>query len=321
MANCSQINNTTITGTSAFIYDGTPLPCTDIKTCDDLNTILAKLDAVVCTTVNSVNTLIEEVTNITEDVMIITEDVININNQLDICCPTTTTTSSTSTSTSTSTTTSTTTIPPTSTTTSTSTSTSTSTTTSTSTSTTSTSSSTTTTTTTVACGCYEWNLIIGEIDVVESPPVTVTYIDCAGEIVDRPNYIAIETTICVQASTLPVLYRADEPAGLVDSSVTITSNCCGTPPTTTTTTTPAPVENINYRVTACVGGNYYNMPKAATSFSIGEVLQFTAPFDGFTIIHCGTITSITWPNNATDAYLYGPNAWECGDMTHCEIPV
>jgi len=92
MANCSQINNTTIIGTSAFIYDGTQLPCTDIKTCDDLNKILAKLDTVVCNITASVDILKEEVTNITEDVMIIGEDIIRINNQLNICCPTTTTT-------------------------------------------------------------------------------------------------------------------------------------------------------------------------------------------------------------------------------------
>lgn len=87
MANCSQINNTTIKGTSAVIYDSTPLPCTDIKTCDDLNTILAKFDSVICSAVASVAALKEEVTNITEDVMIIIEDIININDQLNICCP------------------------------------------------------------------------------------------------------------------------------------------------------------------------------------------------------------------------------------------
>lgn len=87
MANCSQINNTTIKGTSAVIYDSTPLPCTDIKTCDDLNTILAKFDSVICSAVANVAILKEEVTNITEDVMIIIEDIININNQLNICCP------------------------------------------------------------------------------------------------------------------------------------------------------------------------------------------------------------------------------------------
>jgi hypothetical protein len=148
MANCSHINNTTIKGTSTITYDGTPLPCTDINTCDNLNVILAKLDAIACSATESVNTLTEEVMNITEDVMMITEDLININDQLNICCPscdftgtvdqipdpitTTTTSSSTSTSTTTSTSTSTTTS------------------TSTSTSTTTSTSSTTTTTTTAA---------------------------------------------------------------------------------------------------------------------------------------------------------------------------
>lgn len=87
MANCSETNNTTIKGTSAVSYDSTPLPCTDVKACDDLNTILTKFDNVICSATNSVNTLIEEVTNITEEVMIITEEIENINNQIFICCP------------------------------------------------------------------------------------------------------------------------------------------------------------------------------------------------------------------------------------------
>jgi hypothetical protein len=87
MANCSQINNTTILGTSAVSYDSTPLPCTDIKTCDNLNTILDKLNTVICNVKNSVNELTESITNITEDVMIITEEILNIDNQLGDCCP------------------------------------------------------------------------------------------------------------------------------------------------------------------------------------------------------------------------------------------
>ena len=139
MGNCSQVNNTTILGTSAVTYDGTPLPCTDVNTCDGLNTILAKFDAIICDVTNNVNILTEDITNLTEDLMIIIDDVININDQLNICCPTTTTTSSSST-----TTTSTTLRPTTTTTSSSSTSTTTS---STSTSTTTTSSSSTSTTT------------------------------------------------------------------------------------------------------------------------------------------------------------------------------
>ena len=164
MANCPQINNTTIIGTSAVTYDSTPLPCLGIQQCDGLNDILITLDTIICNVKEDVDILTDEVTNITEEVMLITEDIININNQLGICCPTTTTTSTTvaptttTTSTTANITTTTTTLIPTTTTTSTtsrltttttsSSSTSTSSTTSTSTSSTSTTTSTTSTSTT-----------------------------------------------------------------------------------------------------------------------------------------------------------------------------
>jgi len=86
MANCSQTNNTKIE-TSAVSYDSTQLPCTNVKACDDLNTILTKFDNVICSAVNSVNILTEEVMNITEDLMILTEEIENINDQIFICCP------------------------------------------------------------------------------------------------------------------------------------------------------------------------------------------------------------------------------------------
>lgn len=84
---CSNINNTTIHGTSAVTYDSTPLPCTDVNTCDGLNTILAKFDAIICDVKSNVDILTEEIIDITENVMLITEDIINIQNQLEICCP------------------------------------------------------------------------------------------------------------------------------------------------------------------------------------------------------------------------------------------
>jgi hypothetical protein len=87
MANCPQINNTTIIGTSAIGYDSTPLPCTGVQPCDGLNDILVKFDNIICNVTNDVNILTEEITNITEDLMIIGEDVINTQNQIDICCP------------------------------------------------------------------------------------------------------------------------------------------------------------------------------------------------------------------------------------------
>ena len=76
---CSQVNNTTILGTSAVTYDSTPLPCTDVNTCDGLNTILSKFDTIICNVKESVDILTEQVIDITEDLMIITEDIIKEN--------------------------------------------------------------------------------------------------------------------------------------------------------------------------------------------------------------------------------------------------
>ena len=92
MANCPQINNITIIGTSAVTYDGTPLPCSSVQTYDALNDILVKFDNIICNVQQNTTTLINDITNITEDVMLVTEDIININNQLNICCTTTTST-------------------------------------------------------------------------------------------------------------------------------------------------------------------------------------------------------------------------------------
>lgn len=86
MSNCPQSNKQT-KETSVISYGGTPLPCTDVKTCDGLNAILSKFNSVICAATENVNTLVEEITNITEDLMIITEDIENINNQIFICCP------------------------------------------------------------------------------------------------------------------------------------------------------------------------------------------------------------------------------------------
>ena len=177
MATCPQTNNTTIIETSVVSYDSTPLPCTDVKVCDDLNTILTKFDNVICSAIDSVNILIEEVTNITEDLMLITEDVETINNQIFICCPICEFTgtadelpecdfigSATQLPTPTTTTT-TTTIPPTTTTTSSSTST-----------------SSTTTTTTTVCPCTYMTIRITEGYIIfsDTNSVEVTYTDCDG---------------------------------------------------------------------------------------------------------------------------------------------
>ena len=75
---CSQVNNTTIHGTSTITYDGTPLPCTDVNTCDGLNTILSKFDTIICDVKESVDILTEEITDITETIMIIGEPILPI---------------------------------------------------------------------------------------------------------------------------------------------------------------------------------------------------------------------------------------------------
>lgn len=226
--------------------------------------------------------------------------------------PTTTTTSSSSSSTSTTTSTA----VPTTTTTSSSTSSSTSTSTS-----TTTVAPTTTSTTTITCICVTLDIQVGPIDVAASP-VDVEYIDCAGTPTIRSNDIVGEFTVCAQSGTVPLIYRQDF-TPIVDSSVTVTSNCCNSVPTTTTTTTAA-VQNINYRVTACpnagiYAGFSYNFPKNGTTHSIGDVVQFIIPGDVDGLIRCGTITSITYPNNAIDASLFGVNIYDCDDTVHCNV--
>lgn len=231
--NCSQINNTTIKGTSAVTYDSTPLPCTDVTTCDGLNDILSKFDAVICDVKASVDSITEDVINLTEDIMIITEDIININNQLNICCPTTTTTSSSSTSTTTTTTlipttTTTTTLEPTTTTTTTLIPTTTTT-------TTIVEPTTTTTTTSgmYACICYDL--------VSLTPPsgpflgsTTFKYFDCNNieqSIVVNEGEIA---SVCAKEDT--VVQWSGDPGSISISMI----DCCN--PTTTTTTTVASLQ-------------------------------------------------------------------------------
>jgi ethanolamine ammonia-lyase large subunit len=86
MGNCSQINNTTIQGTSTITYDGPPLPCTDVNTCDNLNTILAKFDAVICDAIIGVNEITINVTDINNSITNINNNITDIYNQLAICC-------------------------------------------------------------------------------------------------------------------------------------------------------------------------------------------------------------------------------------------
>jgi hypothetical protein len=89
----SDCNNTPIDKLSENIkYNGPALACSSINTCDDLNTILEKINNVSCNLINSVSTITETVNTLTENVNTITKDVESIFEQLEVCCPTTTTT-------------------------------------------------------------------------------------------------------------------------------------------------------------------------------------------------------------------------------------
>jgi hypothetical protein len=96
MSNCPQSNNETIE-TNTISYNSSTLPCTDVDTCDDLNTILSKFNTIICSATESVNTITENVENITQDISNITNSITNINNQLNTCCPSFTTTTTTTT--------------------------------------------------------------------------------------------------------------------------------------------------------------------------------------------------------------------------------
>jgi hypothetical protein len=213
MANCSQINNTTIIGTSAVKYDSTPLPCTDVVTCDGLNTILAKFDAVMCNVKADVDILTEDILSLTEDVMVITEDITNIYSQLNVCCPTTTTT---------------TTVVPTTTTTSSSTSSTTSTST--------TATPTTTTTTTIVSSCTEVELNVS-INCPGQSYALFQYTDCNGDIQtaevnsgDLPRFCVLSTA---PAPTFLCGEGTIEEMG--ECNITTTTTSTTVIPTTTTT--------------------------------------------------------------------------------------
>jgi hypothetical protein len=92
MANCPEINNVTVHSTENIKYDGPPLVCSDINTCDDLNVAFQKIDTVVCDTNDNVATLTENVNSVGISVASILDDLTIITNQLGLCCPTTTTT-------------------------------------------------------------------------------------------------------------------------------------------------------------------------------------------------------------------------------------
>jgi len=77
--------------------------------------------------------------------------------------------------------------------------------------------------------------VIGPIDIAASI-VDVQYVNCAGDTTTTSSEVVTTFSICVESGTVPLIFRETPPTSVVDSSVTITSECCTSPTTTTTTT-------------------------------------------------------------------------------------
>jgi hypothetical protein len=77
--------------------------------------------------------------------------------------------------------------------------------------------------------------VIGPIDIAASI-VDVQYVNCAGDTTTTSSDVVTTFTVCVKSGNIPLIYRETPPTSVVDSSITITSNCCTSPTTSTTTT-------------------------------------------------------------------------------------
>jgi hypothetical protein len=281
MANCSQINNTTIIGTSAIGYDSTPLPCSGVQPCDGLNDILNTFDTIICGVKDSVSEITDNVTNITEEVMLISEQIIDINNQLNICCPTTTTTSSSTSSTSTTTSTTTTIAP------------------------------TTTTTTTKASNCvtfYNGETTIQEIEyndcsgvtqyTIIQPGATNNYCGCCG--VTHASLVTVTTGgRCVSGacpSTTTTTSTRPPSTTTTSSSSTSTTSTSSTSTTSTsstsTTSTSSTSTTSTSSTTTTTTTAYSYCPKAVVSTYPQQWNALTTTPDG-TIYGC-TLSGVVY---------------------------
>lgn len=257
MANCPQINNTTIIGTSAIGYNSAPLPCSGVQPCDGLNDILNAFETIICDVKDSVGELTDNVTNITEEVMLISEQIIDINNQLNICCPTTTTTSSSTSSTSTTTSTTTTIAP------------------------------TTTTTTTIACNCVtfyngettiqeiEYTNCLGQLEyTIIQPSATDSYCGCCG-ITHAPLVTVTEGDVCISGDCQTTTTTSSSSTSTTSTSSTSTSS-------TSTTTTSSTSSTTTTTTTAVL---YTYCPNSVVSTNPQQWTALTTASDG-TIYGC-----------------------------------
>ena len=86
MAYCSQIKDK-IKGTDIIIYNSTPLPCSNVITDDNLNTIFNKFNTTLCNIRTSLDTTTNNLSTVYSNIVSISLQVNSLKNQAHICCP------------------------------------------------------------------------------------------------------------------------------------------------------------------------------------------------------------------------------------------
>lgn len=86
MAYCSQIKDK-IKGTNIITYNSTPLPCSNVITDDNLNTIFNKFNITLCNIRTNLDIITNNLSNIYSTIVAQSLEVINLKNQSRICCP------------------------------------------------------------------------------------------------------------------------------------------------------------------------------------------------------------------------------------------
>lgn len=86
MAYCSQIKDK-IKGTDIITYNSTPLPCSNVITDDNLNTIFSKFNTTLCNIRTNLDITTNNLSAIYNTITAQSLEVINLKNQAHICCP------------------------------------------------------------------------------------------------------------------------------------------------------------------------------------------------------------------------------------------
>lgn len=86
MAYCSQIKDK-IKGTDIITYNSTPLPCSNIVTDDNLNTIFNKFNTILCNIRTSLDITTNNLSNVYSNIISTSLQVNSLKNQVHTCCP------------------------------------------------------------------------------------------------------------------------------------------------------------------------------------------------------------------------------------------